>query len=33
MGVGLQMLKKRKLDLTPSKVKEKDAIEKIFKKE
>jgi len=33
MGVGLQMLKKRKLDLTPSKLKEKDAIEKIFKKE
>ncbi len=31
MGLGLQMMKKRKLDLTPSKVKERDAIEKIFK--
>lgn len=31
MGVGLKMLQKRKLDLTPSKVKDKKAIEKIFK--
>ena len=31
MGVGLKMLKKRKLDLTPSKVQDKKAIEKIFK--
>ncbi len=31
MGLGLNMLKKRKLDLTPSKVKDKKAIEKIFK--
>jgi len=31
MGVGLKMLKKRKLDLTPSKVRDKKAIEKIFK--
>ena len=31
MGLGLKMLKKRKLDLTPSKVKDKKAIEKIFK--
>jgi len=30
MGVGLKMLKKRKLDLTPSKVQDKKAIEKIF---
>jgi len=30
MGVGLKMLKKRKLDLTPSKVKDIKAIEKIF---
>ena len=30
MGLGLKMLKKRKLDLTPSKVKDKKAIEKIF---
>ena len=30
MGVGLKMLKKRKLDLTPSKVKDKKAIDKIF---
>jgi heterodisulfide reductase subunit C len=30
MGVGLKMLKKRKLDLTPSKVRDKKAIEKIF---
>ncbi len=30
IGVGLKMLKKRKLDLTPSKVKDKKAIEKIF---
>ena len=32
MGMGLQMLKKRKLDLTPSKIRDKAAIEKIFKK-
>ena len=32
MGLGLTMLKKRKLDLTPSKVKDKKAIEKIFRK-
>ena len=32
MGMGLKMLKKRKLDLTPSKVQDKNAIEKIFKK-
>ena len=31
MGVGLKMLKKRKLDLTPSKVRDKKAIEKIFR--
>jgi heterodisulfide reductase subunit C len=31
MGIGLKMLKKRKLDLTPSKIKDKKAIEKIFK--
>ncbi|MBC2705011.1 4Fe-4S dicluster domain-containing protein [Desulfobacula sp.] len=31
MGVGLKMLKKRKLDLTPSKVQDEKAIEKIFK--
>lgn len=31
MGTGLKMLKKRKLDLTPSKVKDKKSIEKIFK--
>ncbi len=31
MGLGLSMLKKRKLDLTPSKVKDKKAIETIFK--
>ncbi len=30
MGVGLKMLKKRKLDLTPSRVKDIKAIEKIF---
>lgn len=30
MGVGLRMLKKRKLDLTPSKIQDKKAIEKIF---
>lgn len=30
MGMGLKMLKKRKLDLTPSKVRDKKAIEKIF---
>lgn len=30
MGMGLKMLKKRKLDLTPSKVGDKKAIEKIF---
>ena len=33
MGMGLKMLKKRKLDLTPSKIKDKDAIGKIFKNE
>jgi len=33
MGLGLTMLKKRKLDLTPSKVKDKKAIGKIFKNE
>lgn len=32
MGMGLKMLKKRKLDLTPSRIKEKAAIEKIFNK-
>ncbi len=32
VGVGLKMLKKRKLDLTPSKIKDKQAIGKIFKK-
>ncbi len=32
MGVGLKMLKKRKLDLTPSKIQDKKAIEKIFRK-
>ncbi|WP_457552074.1 4Fe-4S dicluster domain-containing protein [Desulfobacula sp.] len=32
MGVGLKMLKKRKLDLTPSRVRDKKAIEKIFNK-
>lgn len=32
MGVGLKMLRRRKLDLTPSKVKDTAAIEKIFKK-
>ena len=32
MGVGLKMLKKRKLDLTPSRIKSEDAIDKIFKK-
>ena len=32
MGVGLKMLKKRKLDLTPSKIKDKAALEKIFGK-
>ncbi len=31
MGVGLKMLKKRKLDLTPSKIKDKQALVKIFK--
>ncbi len=31
MGVGLKMLKKRKLDLTPSKIQDKKAIDKIFK--
>ncbi|MBW2655576.1 MAG: 4Fe-4S dicluster domain-containing protein [Deltaproteobacteria bacterium] len=30
MGLGIKMLKKRKLDLTPSKVQDKKAIEKIF---
>ena len=32
MGVGLKMLQKRKLDLTPSKIQDKKAIEKIFQK-
>ncbi len=32
MGMGLKMLKKRKLDLTPSRIKDKAAIGKIFKK-
>ncbi|MCF6248940.1 MAG: 4Fe-4S dicluster domain-containing protein [Desulfobacula sp.] len=32
VGMGLKMLKKRKLDLTPSKIKDKSAIAKIFKK-
>ena len=32
MGVGMKMLKKRKLDLTPSKVKDEASIERIFKK-
>ncbi len=31
MGMGLKMLKKRKLDLTPSKVQDRNAIKKIFK--
>ncbi len=30
MNVGIQMLKRRKLDLTPSKIKDKDALKKIF---
>lgn len=30
MGMGLKMLKKRKLDLTPSRIKDKSAIGKIF---
>ncbi len=30
MGMGLKMLQKRKLDLTPSKIQDKKAIEKIF---
>jgi len=30
-GVGLKMLKKRKLNLTPSKIKDKKALKKIFK--
>ena len=30
MGMGLKMLKKRKLDLTPSKIKDRNAIGKIF---
>lgn len=32
MGLGLKMLKKRKLDLTPSKIQDKNAIEKFFRK-
>jgi len=32
MGVGLKMLRKRKLDLTPSKIKDKKALVKIFEK-
>lgn len=32
MGMGLKLLRKRKLDLTPSKIKDMAAIEKIFKK-
>lgn len=32
MGMGLKMLKKRKLDLTPSKIEDKKALDKIFKK-
>ena len=32
MGMGLNLLKKRKLDLKPSKVKDKKAVAKIFKK-
>ncbi|MFH2059309.1 MAG: 4Fe-4S dicluster domain-containing protein [Pseudomonadota bacterium] len=32
MGMGLKMLKKRKLDLTPSKIEDKKALAKIFKK-
>lgn len=32
MGMGLKLLKKRKLDLTPSRIKDKAAIEKIFTK-
>ncbi|MBU0969814.1 MAG: 4Fe-4S dicluster domain-containing protein [Proteobacteria bacterium] len=32
MGVGLKMLKKRKLDLTPSRIKDQKALKKIFKK-
>ena len=31
MGVGLKMLRKRKLDLLPSKIRDKDAMGKIFK--
>jgi len=33
MGMGLKMLKKRKLDLTPSRVQDQDAIETIFKQQ
>ena len=33
IGMGLKMLQKRKLDLTPSRVRDRGAIEKIFKKE
>lgn len=32
MGVGLKMLQKRKLDLTPSRIKDLSSLEKIFKK-
>jgi hypothetical protein len=32
MDIGLKMLAKRKLDLTPSKIKDKSALEKIFAK-
>lgn len=32
MGMGLKMLKKRKLDLKPSRIRDKKAIEKIFQK-
>lgn len=32
IGMGLKMLQKRKLDLTPSKIQDKAAIEKIFRK-
>jgi heterodisulfide reductase subunit C len=31
VGVGLKMLKKRKLDLTPSRIKDKESLKKIFK--
>ena len=33
MGVGIQMLRKRKLDLTPSPIKDKQIIQEIFRKD